>query len=934
MNLQGERNNPVCNEDMRELLKQGKYLKLLLENSPEIIMMTDAEGRVEYCTHALLRALGLDCSDSIRGMPFTQLYTKIGDAAFVERGRKRFQSVKSGVPTSALDVSIDFPGNDHPRKYNIQTVSLLDEEGVFDGILAFYFDTTEVREAEANESAALMLDAMPFACSLWEEDGSFIDCNQAALRMLELEGKESFPKDPCGFDPERQPDGVKSRERFRRMKNLAFKSGSHRYSWMRLTAAGNELPVETTLASVSWNGKRRLAMFDRDLRQIIAAERRMKKADEKSREMEIQSRSAQAASETKSRFLASMSHEIRTPMNAIIGLSDLMRTDNLDDTQRDYFEDIKRISKQLLRLINDVLDFSKIEAGKMELTPVHFNMLEMFDHISSMSRFLVESKELEFIYSFDLEPPHVFYGDDIRIRQCILNLVNNAIKYTKSGFVDFSVKQVVEQGQNYVAFVVKDSGIGIKKKDLPMLFDAFQRLDSFANREVAGTGLGLSISSMLIKMMGGRIEVKSQYGKGSEFTALIPLQEGDPAHIERSLLKELLVAEDSARALVVDDNPINLKVAAAYLSRHNVRADSAPSGAEALSMIRKNNYDIIFMDHMMPDMDGVETVKRLRRLSGAKYKNVPVIAMTANAIAGAREMFMAAGMNDYLSKPIDPYALNQLVGKWLPQEKLAGVRVERAAAEERAGDSCVLDTAVGLKNAADNKELYEHLVSNFIELHAADKRLIEGAMQEGDLTAARRFAHTLKSNAALLGAERLRKVAFSLETDLRNEDMSNIASLLRRLDVEMAAALDALRKAVPEMMTERLEVKRNWLRKLNVEVTPDYAVEGDRGSAAGGKEADASVRGQKATGKPGAARARKSGDALSRVRANEEARQFIRRLKPLLESGNTESLNMIEGIKKYLGHVGDEGAELSALIWDFEFEKALNTLSTIERGMY
>jgi signal transduction histidine kinase/DNA-binding response OmpR family regulator len=778
-----------------------------------------------------------------------------------------------------------------------------------------------------------MIDATPLACTLWEDDGTFIDCNNEVLRIFGLASKADFLTEPGAFDPEFQPDGSPSGEKFASMKKLVVKTGRHSFTWMHKTTEGDELPVETTLVKVPWLNSYRLAVYDRDLRDIIAAEKKSQKASERSRELEIQTRSAQVASEAKSRFLASMSHEIRTPMNAILGLSDLMRIDNFDETQRSYFENIRKISKQLLQLINDILDFSKIEAGKMELVPVHFDLLEMFDHISSMSRFMAEAKKLEFRYSFDPDTPHVVYGDDIRMRQTVLNIINNAIKYTRTGYVDFSVKKVSDDGRAYLAFVVKDSGIGIRKKDLNNLFVAFQQFDSKLNRDVAGTGLGLSISSMLVNMMGGRIEVESKYGKGSVFTVLIPLKEGDPTLIERATLKELHIAVDGTKALVVDDNPINIKVAAAYLSRHNIQSDASLSGVEALKMVKKVRYDLIFMDHMMPEMDGVETVKRLQKIFAAGHRKVPIIALTANAISGVKGMLIEAGMDDYMSKPVDPFHLNKIISKWLPQEKLAGVKVEKViGVSEPTDEGCVLDSKAGLKNSADNKELYEQLITNFIELHSADVRYIEEALKDGDVKTAYRLAHTLKSNAALLGAERMRRVAFEMESDFRNGNTDRACSSLAELEVEMAASLEEMYKIVPpKKMAGRVE-KRSLVKKI-------YSAEGERVNI------KSQIRDKKNSAVVSASRQStadtKEGDDDERNRKQrngqgkpfdyEKALSFIAKLKPLLESGNTECLEMKEDIRSYLGALGEECDELVAQIWDFEFERALRTLATLER---
>jgi signal transduction histidine kinase/CheY-like chemotaxis protein/HPt (histidine-containing phosphotransfer) domain-containing protein len=393
------------------------------------------------------------------------------------------------------------------------------------------------------------------------------------------------------------------------------------------------------------------------------------------RRVDALTKKLRAASRAKSDFLANMSHEIRTPMNAISGLSYLMPEDNLSSLQKNYLHDIRKMSKTLLGIINNILDFSKIEAGKMEIIQVHFNLTTLFNDIVSMCGFMAYRKSLQLRAHIDETLPDVVYGDEIRIRQILVNIITNAVKYTRSGYVDFKMtRETSPGGVEYITAVVEDTGIGIPKDDMAKLFGTFQRLNTNKNRMISGTGLGLAITKQLLDLLGGSINVESEYKKGSRFTIRVPLIPGDPLKIEKETrVSNFAVARENSeiRILAADDSPINLTVIKGYLAEHNMSADICGNGKEALNKVMQKEYDIVFLDHMMPEMDGTETAKRIRMLDGEYYKKLPIIALSANAVSGARELFIESGMNDFISKPIDADQLNSALLKFLPAEKIA-----------------------------------------------------------------------------------------------------------------------------------------------------------------------------------------------------------------------------------------------------------------------
>lgn len=388
---------------------------------------------------------------------------------------------------------------------------------------------------------------------------------------------------------------------------------------------------------------------------------------------------AERANHAKTTFLANMSHEIRTPMNAVMGLAELIIQQNTDDVVKKYAKDIKRSSNGLLNIINGILDISKIEAGKMEILPEPYYAQSLFADTMIVIAQVMKEKNLHFVTEIDENIPYQMQGDVMRVREILLNLLSNAVKYTKEGSIRFSAK-VISETDEWVRleFRVKDTGIGIKEEDLNKLFEQFEQLDRSKNRGIEGTGLGLSIVKELVCMMHGSIDVHSEYGKGSEFIVTILQKRMSEKNIQKLQWDVDELLEESARidfyaketkVLVVDDNQLNLEITRGLLESYNIKTDLAISGEKAIILAKQNIYDIIFMDCMMPDMDGTTAMKKIRE--ELKPLECPtIIALTANAIVGVKEELKAEGFDDYMAKPINMNVLEQILVSHLPSEKI------------------------------------------------------------------------------------------------------------------------------------------------------------------------------------------------------------------------------------------------------------------------
>ncbi|MCR4922446.1 MAG: response regulator [Lachnospiraceae bacterium] len=550
------------------------------------------------------------------------------------------------------------------------------------------------------------------------------------------------------------------------------------------------------------------------------------------------------ASLAKSRFLAQMSHEIRTPINAVLGMNEMILREAENEQIIEYAENIDSAGNTLLSLINSILDFSKIEDGKMDIVSIQYDTASFInDLVNSISQ-KADTKGIAFIVDIDDRLPCELIGDNIRFSQVIMNLLTNAVKYTEKGSVTLTVKTEKIEEDNIELYVsVEDTGIGIKKEDIKGLFESFVRLDEMRNHNIEGTGLGISIITNLLDLMGSSLRVESEYGKGSKFFFTITQKVADPKPIGNYLKrlregfsrreKDPVLRAPGAKVLLVDDNDMNLKVARNLLKLCGIKPDMASSGMEAIEAMRARVYDIVFLDHMMPKMDGIETLHEIEK-EDLLNSNTVIIALTANAVLGARETYLKEGFGDYLSKPIEFKQLVEKLEKYLPEkayeekevpdplekenkeheDKLEVMEFDPESDEEimefsadEEGEeinSCLYDmeklklkgvnTKSALNYCANEEGLYFEVLDEFVSGYEKKIEILKSLFESANLHDYEIEVHSLKGNARTIGADKVYQEAKALEEAAGRKDREYIEKKQEELFEYCRSLSDAIRE--------------------------------------------------------------------------------------------------------------------------------------------
>ena len=671
---------------------------------------------------------------------------------------------------------------------------------------------------KSSELVQLVIDSAPMSVTLYDKNLVMFECNMEAVRLLEFSSKNEFITEFnerfFNYSAEYQPCGTLSTQKAETMFDIAADEGRNTFEWLHLTANGSELPTEATIVRIDYQDTYMLAAYVSDLRQIKQA-----MAEAQSAEL------AKESNRAKTEFLARMSHEIRTPITTILGISEIeLQNSNLSPRIEESFAKIYNSSNALLNIINDILDLSKIEAGKMEVIQEEYETASMISDIVQIQiAFLGNKDGIEFSMQIDEKLPYKLVGDMFRIEQILTNLLSNAFKYTEKGSVTLSFKW---ENEELVASIC-DTGVGMSEEQLNNLYGEFSRFHERKMRSISGAGLGMPIVYKLVNLMDAQVDIKSKVGVGTEVTVRIPQKTSGTRVLGKDLSSSLqqfkmFITSPAknfkfypepmpyGKVLVVDDMDANLYVAKGLLAFYDLNVETCTSGYKAVEKIKQGNcYDIIFLDQMMPGMDGIETLHIMR---GLGYKN-PIVALTANALIGQAEEFIKNGFDGFISKPIQTVHLNTILIKYIkdkqPQEVIAATSVMKSNSPKQK-------SIVDYQNDAT---LISKLRLDYAKNHRNLVTQLHKAINARDITTAHRTAHSIKGLAGLIQEPKLAELAAQVEYVLKDEQFP-ISKLLSKLEQEHIRVLESVDMPDLRELTNNKVLDKEKARILFNELAP------------------------------------------------------------------------------------------------------------------
>ncbi|HVZ45643.1 MAG TPA: ATP-binding protein [Ramlibacter sp.] len=762
--------------------RKAAFNQLVLETSGPMLWIDRATGCVAFANRAACDHLGY-AREELVGLPMNDF-----DRHFCEEAVAPLVAewLRTGLPVAFQS---GFKRKTGEMRY-AKVMGSMADDGDRELFILSYQDTTEQLLA-ANESRrhqallAAVVNSIPDVISYKDAEGCYLGCNEAFTKLSGVSAADVVGKrlaEVCSPELAGNVEAI-DRQVIDTMERVRSEE------WV--TYPDGTMALLDSLRSPLRDHQGRVM-------GILAVGRNVTQRKLQQEELERARDVAQEATRMKSDFLANMSHEIRTPMNAIIGLSHLALKGELPARQRDYIQKVHASGQHLLGIINDILDFSKVEAGKLAIEEEAFNLDRLIAQVGATMADKAAAKGLELDFQVADDVPRRLVGDSLRIRQVLINYVNNAVKYTEKGSVVVAVRAgAADDDEVMLRFSVTDTGIGLTEQQQQRLFQSFSQADSSTTRRYGGTGLGLAICKKLAELMGGDVSVESTPGRGSTFRFSVPVRLADEGARDSQppLPDAPRSAPRGARVLLVEDNDINQSVGRELLKDAGIDCEIASNGQEALDMLRSGGYDLVLMDMQMPVMDGLTATQELRKLPSCA--KLPVVAMTANALLRDRERCLAAGMDDFVAKPIEPNELQRVLAKWLA----LGRPAVKAPLVDADGLPVVegLDTASSLRRMMGKKALYLAMLRRWVDGQRDCSRQLRAALAARDDLLAERIAHTAKGLAANIGAVELTARAARLEAALREHTpMPALEALIEPFEAELSRMIGAISAALPQ----------------------------------------------------------------------------------------------------------------------------------------